>query len=162
MHNILRFFSGLGLSVLIIAGIVGLVLWQLRGVRFYSVHTNDLAPAVMEGDLLVDAKATPNSLVPGDIVSYYDQANPGSVISSKIEFINDQDQIFFESGKPISATSVLGKEINIIPSAGSVLDELKKPLVLAGAIYLPATWILLAELNRLKNQYNYKPYQYLR
>ncbi len=147
------------LGVFVTGALAGLYFWKANDIRLYSVQSSLMEPSLQKGDLIVVVK--PSTINKGDIISYYD--SDGQVITQRvvgvknnISLTTSNDAQFGEFTVP--TTSVIGKTAFSISHLGYVLDQLRNPLVLFLAVYLPALAIVVLEIKRLGGYLGHRSY----
>jgi signal peptidase len=165
MSKFLRLLIFNILAALVLVSAAGLALWQSQGLRFYSVQTGSMSPALQPGDLAITTKPDINNLRAGDIISYKSSQNPSKIITHRIYQISQPKGYIVTKGDnlrypdpPIALSSVTGKAAMAAPKLGQVLNWLHKPLGLIGLIYLPALLITGYELARLMTFFSQRTY----
>ena len=112
---------------------------NLMGIRFFSMSTNSMESVIPTGSLLITKSVSPETLLEGDIITFYNA--DGLSITHKIRYILPNYQ---NSGKAAFATQgvenesldreivmpdqVLGKVIFHIPRLGSMLMSIRAVL----------------------------------
>lgn len=152
--------------VMVLASIGWLMLWRAHGAKLFSVQSDSMAPTFNKGDLLIDIKATPQSIKPGDVISYLSLQNSGEIVTHRVVSLNYAKGYFITKGDNLAQPDpqvplnrLTGKTVKAVPKLGYLFDQLYKPLGLLTFIYLPAALIVITELWLLTGQYKYQPYQ---
>lgn len=137
----------------------GVYFWVEKGVKFYSVQTDSMVPALGVGDLVISEKASPVNIIDGDIISYASLADPRVVVSHRIiaidrryGFVTTQGDNLAAADPPVAYSQIQGKTIKAIPLAGYVLDTLRNPLGLLALIYIPVLTIGVIEIKKLASR----------
>ncbi len=152
------------LIVVLTAGIVGLLLLPHEGEHLLAVQTASMVPAFRPGDALIVAPVKVWQLHIGDIISYRSPQNAKVIITHRLMDIDVHKGQLTTAGDalhsadpPFSSALLVGRATALIPGLGRILDILHRPLGLIFIVYLPATFVLLAEAGRLNRQYQ-RPY----
>ena len=107
---------------------------KLGGIRFLSIQTDSMSPALEPGDLILVVKADPSDLRQKDIISYWTVIDGEVVINThRIEniYVDGNGYLTFEtkgdaktSADPgtVIENEVIGKVMLSIPLLGGVLD----------------------------------------
>ncbi len=141
----------------------GLILWKTQGLRFYSVQTDSMRPALQPGDLAISIK--PSRLQSGDIISYRSSSNSQQIVSHRLVqtfpgkgyVITKGDNLTY-ADPAVPYSSITGKTIKIVPKLGYAVNVLRSPAGLIGLVYLPALALAAYELSRLINLMNSRSY----
>ena len=149
--------------LLMLAAVIcfGIYLWQVKGVRYYSVQSDSMKPTLMVGDLVIAKKTTPNYINSGDIVSFVSSANSNIVVTHRVVSADHVNRLITTRGDnivspdtPIDYPSVVGKEVVSIPYLGYVLDALRRPIGLILMVYIPMILLAIAEIRILISKLN--------
>lgn len=145
---------------LTVAGAISLATVHWRGCKLMSVQTASMLPAIRPGDALVVAPVSVGQLGLGDIISYQSPRNPSVIISHRLVAIDKRTGWITTAGDALPVPDpkfpsrlVVGRAIAVAPKLGVIIDALRRPIGLALAIYLPATFIIVAEGRRLARAY---------
>jgi len=149
--------------VALIAG-AGIYFWEEKGIRYYSVQSDSMTPAIKTGDLVIDKPVIISGIKRGDIVSYASLSNHHLVVSHRVLSINNQRLItkgdnLFSADPPVDFSAVQGRVFKVIPRAGYLLDSLKNPLGLFILVYIPVAIIAAAEFQTIYNRLR-RPYKH--
>jgi signal peptidase I len=137
---------------------------KIKGIQLYTIDSSAMAPALQPGDLAIATKTSVNNLIPGDVITYKSTAQPQPdtkrIMSinrntGEVRLVSDNQTIKDEF---VSSSDILGKNVKSLSLAGYVLNEVRRPEVLIGLIYIPLIWILLREGKKLARAYWRKPY----
>lgn len=155
MLRYLKFLLNFYLAAAVLAASVWLVLWA-SGFSVYSVQTSSMAPVLQPGDLAISVKPSLNQLNIGDIITYKNAS--GISITHRIFGLNPRQGTITPKGDnltypdpPIHISQIQSKTVKAVPSAGSMLDYLHRPLGLILLVYLPALFICALQLQKLIN-----------
>lgn len=133
---------------------------QVMGYSILQVLTGSMEPAIPEGSMLLIRETDPETLQPGDIISFFspDPSLNGALNTHRIqqvaaegdtlEFITKGDANFLEDQQPVAAQQVVGKVIFISPTLGKFVRLISNPLVFVLVILLPLAVMLIANLVR--------------
>ena len=133
---------------------------QVMGYSILQVLTGSMEPTIPEGSMLLIQQTEPDTLQPGDIISFFspDPLLDGALNTHRIqevlndgdtlEFITKGDANFLEDQQPVSARQVVGKVIFISPMLGKFVRLISNPLVFGLAVLLPLAAMLIANLVR--------------
>ena len=133
---------------------------QVMGYSILQVLTGSMEPTIPEGSMLLIQQTEPDTLQPGDIISFFspDPLLDGALNTHRIqevlnggdtlEFITKGDANFLEDQQPVSARQVVGKVIFISPMLGKFVRLISNPLVFCLAVLLPLAAMLIANLVR--------------
>lgn len=166
----LRKFVRALLWVLVLAilasGIAGFIFWHSKGIQLYNIRSDNMAPSINVGDLVVDVKPNFNLIKPGDIISFQSPDDSKAVVTHRIVRVDQSSGRIEAKGDnlprddpEIPFGSVKGRTLFAIPMAGYVADFLRQPIAMIGLVYLPALLLITAELKRLMKHFTYKPYK---
>ena len=144
----------------------GVYFWSAKGLRYYGVQSDSMAPTLRVGDLVINEKVRPTEIKASDIISYISPADPRIVITHRVIRTDTQKGIIVTQGDnlstadpPVPLNAVVGRSIQTIPSAGYLLDSLKNPLGLIAIIYIPVLVLAIVEFRKLSSRFG-NPYKH--
>lgn len=154
----------LGVASITLIAVIGLLMVtaKYQGYRLLSVQSESMVPRISKGDLVAVKNVPEQQLAVGDVITYTDPVDPALLITHrivKLQLENSGAEIVTKGDAnaaadlPISTAAVVGRVNKIIPAAGKAVDALRKPIVLALIVYLPALMIIISELRRLERYY---------
>jgi signal peptidase I len=134
----------------------GLMVLHVRGEKLLSVQTASMVPTFRPGDALIVAPVSAKALHVGEVISYASPLDPRVVISHRLVRIETKPDRLTTAGDSLrvddptfSSAALAGKVVAIVPRLGTILNILRRPLVLALAVCIPAGIFLYAEYLRL-------------
>ncbi len=157
-------FALLGLVMLI-----GAAVWlRLHGTLYLSVQSGSMEPVLHKGDLVLVSRIPATDLQVGDIVTFISPQDDKTPITHRIvatpstetgyRFVTKGDANP-SADSSILPSSIVGRQTYTVPKLGYVADVMRRPIGLALLIYLPALWIIGAEIRRLQDHYRQRqPY----
>lgn len=142
--------------VLVLVSVTGLTLWQSRDLQVYSVQTGSMKPSLQPGDAVMVRRVSPDTLVPGDIVSFRSPADPGITITHRVVGLDPDDGKVITKGDgnrsadvPVAVADIAGRVERRFANAGYLIDGMRSTAGLALGVYLPAVVLTAGELRRL-------------
>lgn len=170
LRRYLSRFGFVTLLLLLIGAGVGLVVFQARGGRTFSIQSGSMEPAMSKGGLVGANPVSGDNLRVGDVITFMSPEDRDVTITHRIVELERSSetgrQIITTKGDandfpdpPISESLVVGRSDLYIPYAGSALDFVRKPIGLLILIYVPALTVVIAEIRKLKDYYkSIEPY----
>lgn len=163
-HKTILSVSGAALGIIVGAVLLAFGL-PSSGFKALSVQTGSMEPSIKPGHLVLVKSIKPTDIAVGDVITYSSADKPGQTITHRVtevrsdgnkplQFVTKGDANPSVDPKTIPVHRVVGKVSANIPYAGFVADFLRTPLGLALAIYLPALFVIVAELRRLSAYYD--------
>ncbi|MDB5181424.1 MAG: sipW [Candidatus Saccharibacteria bacterium] len=145
----------------------GTVFAYTQGYQFMSVQSDSMQPYVAPGGaVVVDRKDT--NIHEGDVITYRSPVDRRTVNTHRVVAIDVYRGVVTTKGDNALAVdtvvplqNVLGTVRYRLPFLGYGLDILKRPLGLLAVIYLPASFVVMAEVRRLTKYYSAPPRHYL-
>lgn len=145
------------LVLVILAG--GLGFAREHGLQLLSVESGSMAPYINKGDaVFIDQH--PQNLQIGQVVSYRSPRDPGVTITHRIvarDYVRDtittKGDNLLTPDPVVFRSTVKGIVRYRIPHLGFVLDQMRHPIGLVLAVYLPSVSIIISELRRLQQYY---------
>ena len=131
---------------------------QVMGFSILQVLTGSMEPTIPEGSMLLIQKTAPDTLQPGDIISFFspDPMLDGALNThriqrvetdgERIQFITKGDANLLEDQRPVEAQQLVGKVIFVSPALGKLLRLVSNPLVFGLAILAPLAIMLIGNL----------------
>ncbi len=166
MAKFLKYLLALILLALVLASASWLALWRIEKAQLLSVQTGSMEPALKKGDLAINVKAQPDSIKPGDIVSYFSLEDRNKIVTHRVIQANPSQGYFVTKGDNLSQpdpavpySALNGKTVKSIPKLGYFFDLLHKPVGLVAFVYLPALAVATFEMWILASHYKNRPYQ---
>lgn len=120
-------------------------LFDLVGIRMYTVLTGSMEPEIKPGDLAIVKAIDVDSLDINDVITFrYGEYVVTHRIVDKEEggFITKGDNNNVEDKEIIYENDVIGKVITTIPKLGHLMAFLAKPIVIAVSLMLVALLII--------------------
>ena len=142
--------------VIAITALAAISTLRLNGSQLLIVQSASMVPALQKGDLLITDPIKDQRFVRGEIVSYRLATDPNVIVSHRLVDIDRSKHKLVTAGdalnsrdQPIAESQVIGRARYLLPGFGRFLSILRRPLVLAVVIYLPAVILLYIELVRV-------------
>lgn len=160
--------SGFALVIGISASLLLLSLPR-SGWKAMTVQTGSMQPAISPGDLVLVKSVPESELKIGDVITYASQEDPKVTVThriiQKVRQPNGPTRLIVQGDAnatpdaPVDTSQIVGATQAVVPNAGFVFDWLRTPLGLIALIYIPALFVVGAELKRLTIYYKrIKPY----
>lgn len=131
-----------------------LAFWSLTGYRILHVQSSSMDPMFSVGDaVLVDTSR--RSVTAGDIVSYTDSGDGGTVVSHRVVDVLDDGDLVTKGDANVAlddsvpAASVVGLVTHRLPYAGIILQSMRSWPVAVALVYVPAVAAVLVETRRM-------------
>lgn len=123
----------------------------------FSIQTNSMLPTLKAGDLIVVKAVDPDTLVVGDIISYYDTIDGENVIKTHrvVSIIDEGVRLYttrgdnndVEDNYVLTEVDIIGKYQNIrIPLLGYIIDFFKSKWGFLLFIIIPLAIIFIFQL----------------
>ena len=98
----------------------------------YTVISGSMEPAIPTGSLVYVRYAEPETILPEDVIAYYDSRDPAAVVTHRVvenkfsdcEFITKGDANKANDIQPVSYRNVLGRVEASIPVLGTIAQML--------------------------------------
>jgi signal peptidase I len=137
--------------LIVTLGLAGYI--KLSHQRLLSVQTNSMRPTFQAGDALLVGPE--QSLVLGSVVSYHSPVDQRMIISHRVVSVDAGRHRFITAGdalgtldRPIPESRVVGRVKAVLPGLGKFIDIIHRPYVFLPGVYVPAVYLLGAELHR--------------
>lgn len=148
--------------LLLMCAIAGALEWRAQGLRMLSVQTGSMSPLVQAGDALMVRPVDPQSLRPGDVVSFYSPDGSAIVTHRVIEsggsIITQGDANPAPDGA-LDPALLIGRAERHLVGVGTVIELARSPVGLLVLVYLPALYVVCGETRRLV-QFFRPPYRH--
>jgi signal peptidase len=158
-----RFAAGLtrglayaGLSLAILAAVLVFLVPRVSGVRFATILSDSMRPAMTTGDMIVVRPVDPGQIEIGDVILFPSPADSDATIAHRVvevvgsggslAFVTRGDANEVPDRSPVSADSVLGEVEFHVPLLGHVVRQMKEPLVFLLALAVPGSLIIVGEV----------------
>jgi signal peptidase I len=159
MGKLLTILKWTGIGIFLFAGAT-LIFFSLpiTGWKALSVQTGSMEPNIPQGSLVFVQSVPPDSLQPGDVLTYKSANKPETITHRVIEKKGNEDgpKQYVTKGDAnksvdptVNQNQVVGKVTYTLPVAGKALDFVKTPLGLAVFIYIPAAILFIYEIRLL-------------
>jgi signal peptidase I len=139
--------------LVITLGLAGYI--KLSHQRLLSVQTNSMRPTFRAGDALLVGPRQP--LLPGSVISYHSPADQRMIISHRIVVTDTVRHQLTTAGdalgtldQPVADSQVVGRVKAVLPGFGRFIDAAHRPYVFLPCFYVPAVYLLGAELHRYR------------
>jgi signal peptidase I len=128
------------------------------GWKALSVQTGSMEPAIRQGSLVFVQSVPPDSLQPGDVLTYKSADKPETITHRVVarKGLENGPKQYITKGDankspdvPVSQGQVVGKVAYALPVAGRALDFIKTPVGLALFVYIPAAILFIYEIRLL-------------
>lgn len=148
--NIWKVFNVIIPIILIILGLNLMTtksdkLYEIIGVRSYTVLSGSMEPEFYPGDLVVIQHKNKTDIKLNDIVTFRDKE--GIIITHRIiektpeGYITKGDNNNVEDSERITDNNIIGKVKFSIPKVGYIMDFLSKPMIIAVEMILLSVFI---------------------
>jgi signal peptidase len=151
-----------GLLVAIVGLVLLLLFSPIVGIRFDTVLSGSMSPALDTGDMVVVTNVAPSELKVGDIIVFYSPITSGLVCHRIIDVEQGSELLFQTKGDNnedpdpflISSANVVGKVQADIPSMGYVVQYLRGPFGLLLILSLVLAVIFIPDKEEPKKSEN--------
>ncbi len=147
----MRRLLGVLALVVVFAGLGGTTAWFLGTYRVYVVHTGSMEPAIVPGDVVIDART--GTVRPGDVITFRDANTATDVVTHRVVSIAADGTITTKgdanrTADPVTVRPdlVRGTVVAQVPRVGYLLVYLQHPTGLASLATAAICVILLGEL----------------
>lgn len=152
---------GLIILILLMLAAVGTYLAPHFGWRVDAVISGSMEPELKIGSLVVARPVEPESIVPGDIITFYLQGTSDTAVTHRVINVKHNSPLYFETKgdaneQPdpftVPARDLLGKICLHVPYLGYITEFLKTPYgyilglaiptVIIIAVYIRSIWVV--------------------
>ncbi len=136
---------------------------RVLGYSFLIVRTQSMVPTYEVGSILIVKQAEADTLVPGDVISFYseDPVIAGTPNTHRIVSVgkNDQGKRYFitkgDNNPVVDSYKVyedklIGKVSSSISSAGTLINKLKNRYVIFFLLIVPFAFLTFREIDHIK------------
>lgn len=123
--------------------------FEIVGVRSYTILTGSMEPKIMPGDLAMVKYVDTDKLEVDDVITFkYD----GNTVTHRIiekedkGFVTKGDNNNVEDGEIVPSDNVIGKVITVIPKLGYLVAFLSKPIVIVLVLVILGLLVLKESL----------------
>lgn len=115
-----------------------------------AVETGSMEPALHKTDAVLVWPTKSNNVKPGQVISVFCPA-AGTTITHRLRTVTAAGDLVTkgdansQADAPTSPKYLKGRVVAVFPGLGSLLDEMRRPTVLLGLLYVPCAIIVAAE-----------------
>jgi signal peptidase len=152
-------------TLVVIAASVALLVWQVPGgVRFASVQSGSMSPAIRTGSVVVIVPKQNYEI--GDVINFYELKKDGNIseytTTHRVTKIQNVDESIFyatkgdandeDDGNMVQKSMVQGNVIFSIPFLGYVTSFVRTLYGLIFLVIVPMTLVVAIEVVNIKNE----------
>lgn len=143
------------IATLLVTALTLLVAPRVLGWQLQMVLSGSMAPTFDAGAVVAIRPISPDSVKPGDVVSF--RRPEGSVVTHRVlevrgngaELVTKGDANDYADGLPMPASAVVGEVVADLPYLGYLTQFMREPLGFLLFIFMPGVALIIAELRSL-------------